>query len=154
MYILWSNVIFINATWEQYIYAVWIWWCSLSNKALFKCFHNFWPQFQFSFCKRFLAWNSNFFNTTPRSKADRIKRCSVQLAATASKVLQPLPKEYTTVHFFVLNQQTFMFHVFLREKLFRNTFSYYKFTNQKIVQPEDHLPTPKKRLCVTNVDRC
>ena len=40
VYILWSNVSFINAASVQCIYAVWIWWCILCNKALFKCFHN------------------------------------------------------------------------------------------------------------------
>ena len=32
--ILWPNPSFINATWGQCIYTVWIWWCNLRNKAL------------------------------------------------------------------------------------------------------------------------
>ena len=51
--------------------------------------------------KKFLGWNSKFFNKHLESKTHGIKHCSVQFAHAALKVLQSLPKEYTTVHPFV-----------------------------------------------------
>ena len=50
------------------------------------------------------SWHGEAISFTQHleSKTDGIERCSVQLSDTALLVLQPLPKEYTTVqHHFV-----------------------------------------------------
>ena len=100
-----------------------------------------------------VCWHGTAISSTQNleSKADGIKRCCVQLAVTASKVLQPIPKEYTTVHFFVLKSTD----VYVPHLPKRNAFQEHIFLLQ-IYKPEDRLiqlPTPKMRLCVTNVDR-
>ena len=85
-----------------------------------------------------------------KSKTDGIKCCSVQLAATASKVLQPLPKEYMTVHHFVLKSTDVYIPHFPKRKVFHG----HIFLLQ-IYKPEDcpkHLPTSKMRLPVTKVN--
>ena len=50
------------------------------------------------------SWHGTVISLTQHleSKTDGIKRYSVQLVATGSKILQPLPKKHTTVHPFVL----------------------------------------------------
>ena len=98
------------------------------------------------------SWHGTAIFSTQHleSKTDGIKCCSVQLAATASKVLQPLPKEYMTVHHFVLKSTDVYIPHFPKRKVFHG----HIFLLQ-IYKPEDcpkHLPTSKMRLPVTKVN--
>ena len=94
-------------------------------------------------------WHRTAISSTQHleSKTDGIKCCSVQLAATASKFLQPLPKEYMTVHPFELKSTD----VYVPRLPKRKDFQVHIFLLQ-IYKPE-HLPTPKMRLSVTKVNR-
>ena len=98
------------------------------------------------------SWHGTAIFSTQHleSKTDGIKCCSVQLAATASKVLQPLPKEYMTVHHFVLKSTDVYIPHFPKRKVF-----YGHIFLLQIYKPEDcpkHLPTSKMRLPVTKVN--